>query len=173
MIDESLKNQYKSIKAPESLKSRIMADCENAQAPKSPKTAYKYIQVIAACLVACLCIGFVGMSMSSSTVYLNGEVYMGDEIALEQNVPSPAMQRAAVIGGQVIEVDAKLETKISISAGEFTLLDSETSEIIYSGNEYSVKGKVIIEVSLIDGENAEITLQNILSSRTISLENNS
>ena len=98
---------------------------------------------------------------------------MGDEIALEQNVPSPAMQRAAVIGGQVIEVDAKLETKISISAGEFTLLDSETSEIIYSGNEYSVKGKVIIEVSLIDGENAEITLQNILSSRTISLENNS
>ncbi len=171
MIDENLKNQYKSIKAPESLKARVMADCENAQVQKSKKPAYKYIQVIAACLVACLCIGFVGMGMVSSTVYLNGEIYMGEEIALEQNVPSPAMQRAIVNGGQVIEIDAKLETKISISAGEFTLLDSETGEMIYSGNEYSVKGKVIVQVSLKDGENAELQLQNILSSRTISLEN--
>lgn len=172
MIDENLKNQYKSIKAPEGLKVRVMAECGNVQVKKSKKPVYKYVQVIAACLVVCFFMGFVGMGMTSSTVYLDGKVYMGEEITLQQSASNPAIQRAAINSNQVIEIDAKIQTRISLSTGEFTLVNSETGETIYSGNEYSVKGKVIIQVSLAQGESAELKLENILSSRTISLESN-
>lgn len=169
MISENDKKQYKSIKAPADLKARVMADCQNAGIKKPDKTAYKYISVVAACLLAVFVIGFVAMGMSSSVVYVDDAVYFGEKIMVNEPVQTASLQRTAK--SQKIEIDANIETEISISNGEFTLLDAQTLEHIYSGNKYSVTGKVIIQISLNEGEKAVLTLENILSGREISVEN--
>lgn len=168
MIDKNLKNQYKSIKAPADLKDRILETAEGTAPVSSKKRAYKYAQLIAACLVAVLCIGFVGAGLTSNTVYLDGKAFYGEEISVE-SVAEQSISRAAFNAGQLIEIDARLETKISLSNGEFTLTDCETGAHIYTGNEYSVKGKINFKVDLPDGESGELKLQNILSQREITL----
>lgn len=168
MIDSNLKNQYKSKKAPDDLKDRILESAESSSQKNSKKSFYKYAQLIAACLVAVLCIGFVGAGITSSTVYLDGKPFYGEQISVEDEA-AQGVSRASLNAGQLIEIDLKLETKISISNGEFTLTDCETGEHIYTGNEYSHKGKVNLKVELPYGESGELTLQNILSEREITL----
>lgn len=131
----------------------------------------KVIQVVAACLLVVFMTAFVGAGLYSSPVYVNGESFYGEKITLK-NEPAPAVHRANSQNGQIIEIDANIETEISISNGDFALLDGETLEQIYSGNKYSVKGKVIIQISSASGEKAVLRLQNILSEREIILENN-
>lgn len=168
MIDKNLKNQYKSIKAPADLKDRILEATEATAPVSSKKRAYKYAQLIAACLVAVLCIGFVGAGLTSNTVYLDGNAFYGESISVE--AVQAGISRAALGDSQLIEIDARLETKISLSNGEFTLTDCETGAHIYTGNEYSVKGKVNFKVELPDGESGVLTLKNILSEREITLK---
>ena len=84
MIDKNLKNQYKSIKAPADLKDRILEATEATAPVSSKKRAYKYAQLIAACLVAVLCIGFVGAGLTSSTVYVDGNAFYGEAISVEK-----------------------------------------------------------------------------------------
>ena len=117
MIDKNLKNQYKSIKAPADLKDRILETTEAIAPANSKKRAYKYAQLIAACIVAVLCIGFVGAGLTSSTVYVDGNVFYGEAISVER-VAQQSISRAAFNAGQLIEIDARLETKISLSSGE-------------------------------------------------------
>ncbi len=168
MIDRNLKNQYKSIKAPADLKDRILETEEGTAPVSSKKRAYKYAQLIAACFVAVLCIGFVGAGLTSSTVYVDGKAFYGEAISVEGEA-SQIVSRATINAGRVIEIDARLETNISLSNGEFTLTDCETGAHVYTGNEYSVKGKVNLKVDLPQGESGELKLQNILSEREITL----
>lgn len=170
MINETDKNQYKSIKAPKELKQRILCDSENIVPQKKTNTR-KYIQLVAACLVAVFCIGFVGVGLTSSTVYVNDKAFYGEKITLK-NEPALAMHRAHSQESQRIEIDAKIETDVSISYGEFTLLDSQTGEEIYTGNEYSVKGRVVVMVNTPLGEKSVLKLQNLLSEREIVFETN-
>ena len=169
MIDKNLKNQYKSIKAPADLKDRILEATEATAPVSSKKRAYKYAQLIAACLVAVLCIGFVGAGLTSSSVYVDGNIFYGEAISVEK-VSQHSVSRAAFNVGQLIEIDTRLETKISLSNGEFTLTDCETGAHVYTGNEYSVNGKVNFKVDLPDGESGVLTLKNILSEREITLK---
>ena len=189
MISENDKKQYKNTKAPSGLKERIANDIqmlENEQdkrsntmfgsnaspkplTPDSSRLTKKAIQVVAACLLVVFFIGFVAMGMSSSVVYVDDAVYFGEKITVKEPVQTASLQRTAK--SQKIEIDANIETEISISKGEFTLLDAQTLEHIYSGNKYSVTGKVIIQISLNEGEKAVLTLENILSGREISVEN--
>lgn len=189
MISENDKKQYKNTKAPSGLKERIANDIqmlENEQdkrsntifgsnaspklrTPDSSRLTKKAIQVVAACLLVVFFIGFVAMGMSSSVVYVDDAVYFGEKITVKEPVQTTSLQRTAK--SQKIEIDANIETEISISKGEFTLLDAQTLEHIYSGNKYSVTGKVIIQISLNEGEKAVLTLENILSGREISVEN--
>lgn len=168
MIDSDLKNQYKSKKAPADLKERILESAESSSQKSSKKSFYKYAQIIAACLIAVLCIGFVGAGLTSSTVYLDGKPFHGEQISVEKEA-SQGVSRASLNTGQLIEIDLKTETKISLSNGEFTLIDCETGAHIYTGNEYSHKGKVNLKVELPYGESGVLTLQNILSEREITL----
>ena len=169
MIDSNLKNQYKSKKAPADLKERILESAEGSSQKNSKNSFYKYAQLIAACLVAVLCIGFVGAGLTSSTVYLDGKPFYGEQISVE-NEATQGVSRSSLNAGQLIEIDLKIETKISLSNGEFTLTDCETGEHIYTGNEYSVKGKVNFKVDLPDGESGVLTLKSILSEREITLK---
>ena len=187
MISENEKNKYQSIKAPQELKKRIENDIQKLQTESvneqskqsntmfggdaSPKFQIKKIaSAIAACILVVFMVGFVGVGMNSAPVYLNGEVFYGEEINLPQ---SSMVQRASVDGGKVIEIDCRFETKLSAENGEFTLTDRETGEVIYTGNEYSVKGKVLISVSVPEGEKTVLKLQNILSEREITFINSS
>ncbi len=170
MINENEKNKYHSIKAPEELKQRIANDIQNIQPSQKKKSSRRIIQTIAACILVAFVVGFVGVGMNSSTVYLNGETFYGEEI----NLPQASMvQRASVDGGQVVEIDCRFETKLSAENGEFTLTDIETGEVIYTGNEYSVKGKVLVSVSVPEGEKTVLKLQNILSEREITFSSSS
>ena len=194
MISENEKNKYQSVKAPHELKKRIENDIQKLQTesvnkqskrsstmfgsnvspkfliPNSSFQIKKIASAIAACILVVFMVGFVGVGMNSAPVYLNGEVFYGEEI----NLPQPSMvQRASVDGGKVIEIDCRFETKLSAENGEFTLTDRETGEVIYTGNEYSVKGKVLVSVSVPEGEKTVLKLQNILSEREIAFINSS
>ncbi len=170
MISENEKNKYQSIKAPEELKQRIANDIKNIQPSEKKKSNRRIIEAIAACILVVFMVGFVGVGINSAPVYLNGEVFYGEEINLPQ---SSMVQRASVDGGKVIEIDCRFETKFSAENGEFTLTDRETGEVIYTGNEYSVKGKVLVSVSVPEGEETILKLQNILSEREIAFINSS
>jgi hypothetical protein len=169
MISENEKNKYQSIKAPEELKQRIANDIKNIQPSQNKKSNHRIIETIAACVLVAFVVGFVGVGMNSSTVYLNGETFYGEEINLPQ---SSMVQRASVVGSQVVEIDCRFETKISAENGEFTLLDYKTGEEIYTGNQYSVEGKVVIAVNVPEGEKTILKLQNILSEREIAFNSN-
>ena len=169
MISENEKNKYQSIKAPEELKQRIANDIKNIQPSQKKKSSHRIIQTIAACILVAFVVSFVGVGMNSSTVYLNGETFYGEQI----NLPQASMvQRASVVGNQVVEINCRFETKISAENGEITLFDCETGEEIYTGNEYSVKGKVVIVVDVPEGEKTVLKLQNLLYEREITFNSN-
>ena len=169
MISENEKNKYHSIKAPEELKQRIANDIKNIQPSQKKKSSHRIIQTIAACILVAFVVGFVGVGMNSSTVYLNGETFYGEEI----NLPQASMvQRASVVGSQDVEINCRFETKISAENGKFILFDCETGEEIYTGNEYSVKGKVVVAVDVPKGEKTVLKIQNLLSVREITFNNN-
>ncbi len=171
MINEKDKKEFKGIRAPETLKARILEDCENVTVAEKNYTR-KYIQIIAACLLVVFTASFFGVGLYSAPVYVNGDMHFGKELSLNSYEPSLAMQRG-YNKNQLIEVDANFETEISLIGGEFTLLDSRTGEEIYSGNKHSVKSKVIIQINSIDGEEAVLNIQNIFSGKEIILKNNS
>jgi ABC-type hemin transport system ATPase subunit len=171
VLSDSDKKKYQSIKAPESLKARVMADCQSGTVKKTKRTVNKYVQVIAACLLVVFVIGFVGAGKSSSTVYLNGDVFNGEKIILEQSSTEDAVQRATFSSRQVVEINARFTTEVSVSGGQFTLTDVQTGEQIYSGNKYSVKGKVLIEIHLEEGDKGVLTLENIFGKKEISVQN--
>ncbi len=152
--------KYRSIKAPESLKGRVMElETEN----KKRFNVYKFAQ-IAACLMLVCVLGFAGMNTIPAKVNYNG-IIAENEIYLSDSGIAVASVRSAQISNE-IEINALLFSNIKISGGYFEVINNRNGEIIYSGNDYLASGKTILRVYP-ENESAVLTLSRLFFERDI------
>jgi len=109
MFSEEQVKAYKSITAPEELRSRVIA---SAPKKKSRSAVYRYAG-LAACLAVIIAVSLVFTSMGSVTVYTDGQEITENGVPVYSAVS--AMSARGLFG---IKLEAELEGKTVISATE-------------------------------------------------------
>ncbi len=158
MFKESEIKAYKSIKAPESLKEKVLG-C-NTAVKKTKNTVYKQITVLAACLVLVFSIGFAGIKTTVPSIYVGNAEISGDTVYVLQGDISLASSRSANVDNRIVKIDSVLNTTVTIENGSFDVISQNTGNSVFSGKEYSAKGKVTILINVNKGEKAVLTVSN-------------
>lgn len=168
MFEENDIEKYRQIKAPEELKARVLSDCTETSSRKT--VIYKRITVMAACLVMLVAAGFVCKSKLSANIYVNGDKFSGNELTVYNDNLNIASQRNVDECEYNIEINARIKTKISISNGEFLIWNAENDEFLFSGDEYTAKGKIMIKIDLDEGELAILKIKNLFFNKEIQIK---
>lgn len=161
MFEEKDIESYQAIKAPKELKEKVLSECQyRTQNKVSHTNFYKSITAVAVCFVMIVTSCFIWAKTSSVNVYFNDSKFSGSKISVCSNDLNTVSQRNIDESNNGIELNAKLRTDISISNGMFHVWDIEKGELLFSGKNYSVKGKVLIQFDLIEGESAILSISN-------------
>ena len=135
MFDSKIRDEYKSLKAPDELFERIM----NAEPPEEKEATvipFRRIIAMAAALAIIIATGFVLTRQGSSPVIYMGNERLTGEIALTQAENDGIM--LARMGTEVsceIVLELKKETTVTLSQG---ILLSQSGEVLLAENEGAV-----------------------------------
>ena len=147
MFDKTDIEAYQSVKAPGGLKERVMSTYDKGKVTNI--SLYKTIMVVAASLVLVISAStFAGMKVGNISIEMNGKELSANPTKLTDNglamvaafCDSPSEQTTVAM-----EIDSFLKTVITVTGGEINVFDSGTGELLYTGNEYETKEKVLID----------------------------
>jgi hypothetical protein len=147
MFDQKEVAAYRSISAPDSLRDKVLSSCAN-MAPKkrNPREYMRMVSSIAACfvLVAVLAV-FGAQSYGHVSVSLSGEKLREDQSMIYHSPISAqvaSMYREREGTAVLFEFDG--HAALSVSDGVMAIVDADTQDILYTGTEYAIDGKTLV-----------------------------
>ena len=153
MIDEKDIEEYRKIKAPSELKTRIMLDCETASKNKVRTIGGAYqnrqlvrtLSALAACLVLVVGI-FSATRMGTAGVMIS---YAGVELAEERTAVGSAAAlsvspRGIAPSGLPLEIETHKKTLITVSGGSLYRMSDNGEDVIFCGSETEIEERTTI-----------------------------
>lgn len=166
MIDEKEIEAYQRIKAPEELRTRVLADCVT-----KPKTKYWYLKAAVACLPIFLITGILMIYLTTTSIYVDNQKITENELLLsEDSVAATAYRSAEELEEDSVVIHTRCNTNLRISEGNMQIFDMKSHELLYSGKEYSIKGTVAVRIFPDDKEGAILYLENFLCQKEITIK---
>ncbi len=164
MFSQSEIKAYKEIKAPDSLKEKLLTGNSIKSSHKKP--VYKQLLTIAACVVLVFSVGFAGVKINIPSVYIGGSKLNGNEAHISQ---SDIMLARSFEKSNVIAINSVLNADISIENGTFNVLFENAEDNILSIKNYSAKGEINIQVNAEAGEKVVLIIKSPLHTEKITL----
>ncbi len=162
MIDPKQVEAYRQLKAPDTLKQRVMESAEMRTEPLKLKPRWFKTLGGVACLVIVCVAAFFAMRPTSETEVL----YEGEPLSAQPVTIAPAMTAKAVPFGEKmvtpvgvpLEINLSTETKISVSAGELQVYEAGTGELLFVGTDLTADRDLTVRWDLSGVENASTEL---------------
>ena len=151
MFDKEQVKAYKSITAPEEMKSRVMSACA-APVKKNSKAVYRYSS-IAACLAIIIAVSLVFGGMGSVSVSLDGAVITDSGVPVVTAVS--AMSRSMT--GIFLEAELDGKTEIKTEDGNVYVYDIATGEAI-EGKTNAAKVSIVWDIVPTDTEKTYVLI---------------
>lgn len=175
MFDRTDIEEYQSVTAPDGLRERVMNTYDKGKVTNI--SLYRSIIAVAACLVLVISAStFAGSRVGNISIIMNGKQIPAAPTQIADNngiaMVAAFMDTPSVQTTVPIEIKALLKTVITVSDGEINVFDAGTGELLYTGNEYEAKGRVLIDwsVDTADAASFVMTLKNALKVETLNLQ---
>ncbi len=164
MIDPKQVDAYRQIKAPDTLKQRVMESAELRAKPITLNRQWQKALGGVACLViVCIAAFFMMRPTPGAEVLYEGEPLSAEVISI-----TPAMAAKAVPFGEKmvtpigipLEIKLSRETKISVSGGELQVYDPESGELLFVGTDLTAAKNMQVrwDLSGVENEILELSL---------------
>lgn len=174
MIDEAVKEQYRSVQPPEELKGRVLSACKSAR--KRRDAMRKRLVSVAACFV--ILIGAAGYGFSPVPQLSSGGAAMENGVLCVAEV-SVLVESAAqngvrtLSGGEILDgciaFSVDRDSRIKVSAGTLYLMDTLSGMVREMGTSCRAEAGEELYWQCEEKENAALTLRSDLRSVTLRL----
>lgn len=158
MLDKKYTDAYKSVRASESLKEKILLQAEENLRKRRPGSAVRYGVRIAcaACFALMIGIGifamYSGRSVHTEVMYNSEPIGVNAAIIRENSARAFSFGEESVnAGGLPLEIRTASCTKISVTDGELLVFDGDYEELLFVGTNFTTDGSVLLYWDLSDG----------------------
>ncbi|MBQ8474096.1 MAG: hypothetical protein IJ499_00340 [Clostridia bacterium] len=167
MLDERYIEAYKSVKAGDELKNRIIAQAEET-CLRGSKTKGSFIKsftayAAAACAVLIVGVGIFAHSHTKSepvSVYYSGVAIREEAVTIvERGAQAVSFgTKSVTTSGLPLEIKVSDTAKISVTDGEMQIFDKDTDELLFIGTDFTADKTVIVYWNLADATETEPSL---------------
>ena len=169
------KEIYKSIKAPDELRSKVLLRCEAKAERRNRLISFRRAALPAVCLVLLVTALAVTQLFRSPSVYCNGQKIGAEPVTVSSadvDIGEPALARTAASVSFRLEFDAASDTEVAVGAGRLVYSDQSGAERVYITTEAVFSGKFYAtwEIDFSElSDKAELTVSSMLQTHTYTL----